>query len=148
MCCFWLRLPIPCLDRDAWDRWNRGRLQFAHLIDSQNGGFILNKFQYVACACNIDCNVTGGHGFNHQKQKNPLLLKGVFSTWEPCRVVTLNLHPEYVRLWGGALLFPLGIGGRVTVGLKVFFCRCLYNHVQRLFKIKGKVLHCLKDFRP
>lgn len=93
-CCFVWRLSIPGRDRAAWDRCNHDRLQSASLTVSQKGGFILNKFQYVAYACNVYCNVTGGHGFNHQKQKNPLLLKGVFSTWEPGRVVTLNLHPE------------------------------------------------------
>jgi len=66
-----LRLSIPGMDRATWDRWNHGRLQTARLIDSQTCYFILNKFQYVACACNVDCNVTGGHGFNHQKQKKP-----------------------------------------------------------------------------
>ena len=73
-----LRLSIPGRDRAAWDRWNHGRLQSARLTGSQKGGFILNKFQYVAYACNVDCNVTGGHGFNHQKQKKPSSFEGGF----------------------------------------------------------------------
>jgi hypothetical protein len=70
-CCFGLLLFILNQDRAAWERWNHGRLRAARLTGSQKGGFILNKFQYVAYACNVDCNVTGGHGFNHQKQKKP-----------------------------------------------------------------------------
>ena len=147
-CCFWLRLSIPGREQASGDRWNHGRLQAARLIDSQTGRFILNKFQYVAYACNVDCNVTGWHGFNHQKHKNPLLLKGVSSTREPGRECDLNLSAGTCPIMGRGLFLALGIRNRVTVFLKIFFSRRFYDHVQRLFKVKGKVLHCLDDFRP
>jgi hypothetical protein len=92
------------------DQWNCKVLRRARLIGSQKGGFITNKFQYVAYACHVDCNVTGGHGFCYQKNKNPLLNEGGFQ-YQGAGSVTLNLHPALVRLWeGGAYFLPWGSG--------------------------------------
>lgn len=115
-----LRRSISGRDRAAWDRLNHGRLQAARLINSQNGGFILDKFQYVACVCNVDCNVTRGHGFCYQKHKNPLLDEGGFQYLGigPCR--DLESSPGISPIMGrGATscLGDRGPRGRVSEGI-------------------------------
>ena len=46
------------------------------------------------------------------------------------------------------LLLHLGRWDRVTMLLKIFFSRRFNDHVQGLFKIKGKMPKRLDDFRP
>ncbi len=117
-CCFVLQLSIPGRDQAAWDRCNHDRLQSASLTVSQKGGFILNKFQYVACTCNTDCNVTGGHGFNHQKQKKPSSFEGGFQYQVAGSGRDLKPSPGISPIMGSATFCPgdQGPRGRASEG--------------------------------
>ena len=71
--CFCLPQMILGQKEPVPDQWNCKVLRGSRLIDSQNGGFIPVKFQYVEYGCHVDCNVTGGHGFCYQKHKTLFL---------------------------------------------------------------------------